>query len=359
MARNRSTLLDSIRLLFAAQADPYADHDRPAARRWAGLLFVVQSGLVVALSPLTPPDERFGAAGWIVLAAIVALQLAIAWMLLRRAERVGDDLLLGLNYLAVAMLAVLQWLATGYDSAFLPIMLLWVVFVPVSHPPRRSVPFVGFVVLAALTPLAYEGWDRAELGEVVSRAVVWTALALVVMVRVRTFREQRIGLTRSGEQAMQLAVTDPLTGLANRRAFAEIVEREAIHAAEEGAPLTLVLADLDGFKQLNDTHGHVKGDQFLQRVADTLTGMLREQDLGFRWGGDEFALLLRDTDREAARRVCARMGGVVTAALDEIAGVPMGISFGIAEYDPGMSLETLVALADRDLMAGKERARSG
>ena len=347
-----------MRELFAKQADPYADADRESARRWAGLLFLVQSGLVLALSPLTPPTERFGELGWALLAAVVAAQIGIAWLLLRRGERVGDDLLLCCNYFAVAAIAVLTWLTGVIDSSFMPLLVLWVVFTPASHPPRRVAAFLLFVTAVLAAPFVYEGWDRHEAGEMASWLIVMVALAAVVMFRVQSFRRLRIGLARTGEQAMQLAVTDPLTGLANRRAFAEVVEREAARAKEAGSQLTLVLADLDGFKQLNDRHGHVKGDQYLRRVAETLKSMLREQDLGFRWGGDEFALLLRDTDRAAAGGVCERIGGVVSAALIETAGVPMSLSFGIAEYDPGMSAEALVAAADLDLMADKENARS-
>ncbi|MGH2955602.1 MAG: GGDEF domain-containing protein [Solirubrobacterales bacterium] len=348
-----------MRELFAKQDDPYADADREAARRWGGLLFLVQSGLIVALSPLTPPTERFGEAGWAVLAGVVVVQLALALLLLRRGERVGDNVLLSFNYLAVAAIALLSWLTGEIDPAFMPILVLWVVFTPSSHPPRRVAPFLLFVGAAVAAPLVDEGWSRSEAGELASWLAVMLALAAVVMVRVRSFRQLRIGLARSGEEAMQLAVTDALTGLANRRAFAEVVEREANRAEVEGTPLTLVLADLDGFKQLNDNHGHVKGDQYLRRVADTMKSMLREQDLGFRWGGDEFALLLRDTDRKAAHGVCERIGGVVRAALYETAGVPMSISFGLAEYGPGMSAEELVAEADMDLMEEKEQERIG
>jgi diguanylate cyclase (GGDEF)-like protein len=343
----------SLKELFARRADPYAEADREAARRWAGVLLLLQSVLVVGLSALTEPDERFGSAGWAVLAAIVVVQMAGAWVLLRRPEHVGDNQLLIVNYVAVALVATLIWLAGGEDSGYLAVYLLWVVFVPASHPPRRVAAFIGFVALAAAAPLVYEGWDREQAAGICGQVVVWVALAGVIIYRVNAFREQRIGLQRGGQEAMRMAVTDALTGLANRRAFGEILTREIGHAERRESPLTLVFADLDGFKEINDRFGHIKGDTYLKRVAEILRGMIREEDLGFRWGGDEFAVLLPGADRRASERVCDRVGAVVTAALEETAGVAIGITFGLAEYRPGMTVDEFVAAADADLMEGK------
>jgi diguanylate cyclase (GGDEF)-like protein len=356
MRQDEPSQKSRLRDLFAPHPDPYRDFDRVASRKWGGALFLLQSALIAGLSPLTPPTDHVGDAGWAILAGVVALQLACAWLLLRRPQWVGDNLLLVLAYLAVATIAGLDYLADKEGAAYLPVFLLWVVYVPLANPPRRVVPFLLFVYAAAASSLLYTGWDHDEAVELFASLAVWLVLGSVAMLRSEETRRERSGLTRSGESAMRMAVTDSLTGLANRRAFDEIADRELARAQRSGAPLTLVFADLDGFKEVNDKHGHVLGDDYLRRVAETLQTMLRTGDMGFRWGGDEFALLLPDTDLAAAEPVCARLGGVVAATLEETAGVRLTLSFGIAQFDEDMTVKDLVSAADSALMRGKGKS---
>jgi diguanylate cyclase (GGDEF)-like protein len=346
-----------LRALFAPSTDPYRDFDRGASRKWAGALFLLQSALILGLSPLTPPTDQFGDAGWAVLAGVVALQLGCAWWLLQ-STLVNSNVLLALSYLAVAAIALLDFISDEEGAAFLPIFLLWVVYVPLAHPPRRVVPFLLFIYAAAISTLFYGGWDHHEAVEVCASLAVWLVLAAVAMVRAEETRRERSGLTRSGKAAMEMAVTDPLTGLANRRAFDEVAGRELARAERSGSALTLVFADLDGFKAVNDKHGHVLGDDYLRRVAETLQNMLRTGDMGFRWGGDEFAMLLPDTNFLEAGPVCDRIGGVVAATLEETAGVSLTLSFGMAEYLRGMKVKDLVSAADADLMRTKRGLRA-
>ena len=356
MRHDESRQTSRLKALFASDPDPYRDFDREASRTWAGALFVLQSALVVGLSPLTPPTDRVGDAGWAVLAGVVAIQLGLAALLLRRPKRVSDNLLLALAYLAVVAIAGLDFISEEEGATFLPIFLLWVVYVPIAHPPRRVIPFLVFVYAAATSSLIYNGWDHREAVELFGSLAVWLVLAAVAMLRAEQTRRERSGLTQSGKAAMEMAVTDPLTGLANRRAFDEVAGRELARSERSGSPLTLVFADLDDFKAVNDKHGHVLGDDYLRRVADTLQTMLRTGDMGFRWGGDEFALLLPDTDREAAVPVCERIGGVVAATLDETAGVRLTLSFGMAEFHEGMKVAELVGAADDALMRSKRKS---
>jgi diguanylate cyclase (GGDEF)-like protein len=322
-------------------------------------MFLIQSGLLVALSPLTPPDGRFGSIGWVVLGAVVAAQLLAGWILLRRPRWISDNQLLALDYLAVAALAVLIWLSGDQDAGYRSIFLLWVVSVPAQNPPRRAAVFFCFLVLASSAPLIYNGWTETQAAGLLGRLVVWGVLSVMSYFLMSTFRKQRIGLRRRGEAAVRLAVTDPLTGMANRRAFSEVLDQEVERAERDKSPLTLVFADLDGFKEINDRHGHVQGDLYLQRVAQTMRAMLRDQDLGFRWGGDEFAIVLPGTTKEAARAACERLGGVVSAALAETDGVDVSLSFGLGEHARGMSADDLVKAADVDLMRTKPAAAAG
>jgi diguanylate cyclase (GGDEF)-like protein len=147
------------------------------------------------------------------------------------------------------------------------------------------------------------------------------------------------------------AATDPLTGLYNRRLFEENFDRELNRAQRYNHKLVLVILDLHRFKEVNDRHGHMRGDLVLQSAARTLRKSLRTSDSAFRIGGDEFALLLPEADAEQAvtlsRRVRSNYAG-------ELAGMNLGIvvnlDYGLAVYpEDGDQKETLIRVADERL----------
>ena len=149
------------------------------------------------------------------------------------------------------------------------------------------------------------------------------------------------------------ATRDPLTGLLNRAAFDEALQHEVAGARRETPP-ALLLLDLDGFKQVNDTLGHLAGDEVLVRVARLLESGVRKSDVVARLGGDEFAVILPRTtvarSRELARRLLARVRADASLA-DERA--PVGFSIGLARLPDPRSGEQLVAAADEAMYAAK------
>ena len=155
------------------------------------------------------------------------------------------------------------------------------------------------------------------------------------------------------------AATDGLTGLPNQRAVADALNRMFAQAAATGAPLALLMLDLDHFKQVNDQHGHPVGDQVLAGVGAALRAALRNQDFAGRKGGEEFAILLPDTDIATALEIAER----IRAAIAEISlpgtDAPVTVSIGVAGFPSHAStLDRLERLADAALYVAKRQGRN-
>jgi diguanylate cyclase (GGDEF)-like protein len=147
------------------------------------------------------------------------------------------------------------------------------------------------------------------------------------------------------------AVTDPLTGLHNRRLFSESFEKELNRARRYGQPLGLVTLDLHRFKEVNDKHGHPRGDDVLRAAAATLKKALRTSDSAFRIGGDEFALLLPQTDSDQALALCRRVQIVFAEMLQPLQlAVTVGMDHGVAIFpQDAEQADQLIRIADERL----------
>jgi diguanylate cyclase (GGDEF)-like protein len=147
------------------------------------------------------------------------------------------------------------------------------------------------------------------------------------------------------------AVTDPLTGLYNRRLFTESFEKELNRARRYGLPLSIVILDLHRFKEVNDKYGHPRGDDVLRAAASTLQKALRTSDSAFRIGGDEFALLLPQTDAAQALALSRRVGTVFAETLQPLyLAVSVTMDHGVATFPPdGDQSDLLIRVADERL----------
>jgi diguanylate cyclase (GGDEF)-like protein len=163
----------------------------------------------------------------------------------------------------------------------------------------------------------------------------------------------RIGTVRAFERTQLQASTDALTGLPNRRG----VEAQVRELMGREQPFAFVMADLDHFKRLNDTHGHQAGDEALRAFADVVRENLRQHDIAGRWGGEEFAFVLVQSDGDHALQWVDRLRARLALALRQRSAPAFTASFGIADSSAGPPLEAIVSAADRALYQAKAGGR--
>ncbi len=341
------------RAAFRTDGDPYAGGDLPTARRLGALLWLVASGIGTFLLPLSPPDEAIGSWGWLVAAVVIVGGLACARRLSR--SELGWDAMLATSYIGVAQVALLQWLAGGYGAPYAELYLIVALYAGALHPPRRLAGVLAAVSIGLVAPLVYDRAGAEAVSQTVVRLVLLCALALLAATLMRSVRAQRLGLRDQSARAERLARRDELTSLPNRRAFAETLAAEVSRVRRSGRPLSVVVADLDDFKSINDTHGHPAGDTCLVVVAGALRATLRQYDSCFRWGGDEFTLVLPETALADAEIVCDRVSQAVLAGCRGPDGIPLRITCAPAQLEEHMTGDDLVAAADQALLARKRR----
>lgn len=336
-----------------------ADRTRPGSRSFLVIHYVTWVGIVAHAGfiglfawlgvPLLALFNVFSVAAWIV--ARVANQ--------RLFPRVAALLLL----VEVSLHAVLACELLGWSSGFHYYLIPLIPFLMFhDRLSTRTVVVASaavgvlYVVLRVATAdrLPPPTWDgRAWFVVYVNMAVPLLALALVSIY----FRFASI----DAEHAMEaLAMTDPLTRLANRRRMRDLLDLERVRAGRSQRPFAVVIADIDDFKRINDARGHDCGDHVLVEAAALLRGAVRAQDGVARWGGEEFLFLLPDTDAGGGRVVAEKLRAAVAAANIAFGGqrVPTTMTFGVAAWSKGDSVDDCVRRADEALYAGKSRGKN-
>ncbi len=160
--------------------------------------------------------------------------------------------------------------------------------------------------------------------------------------------------------ALQMAQKDPLTGIGNRAALDEVLRRELSHAGRHQSSCALIMLDIDHFKRVNDQYGHIIGDCALKIVANTAARCIRDGDLLFRYGGEEFVVLMRETGLEGASLLAERIRKNIETTPSHCSGIDikMTISAGISAYESGDSPLTLFVRADEALYVAKQNGRN-
>ena len=340
--------------MFERTDDPYAGADLDTSRRFQAGLLGLCGLLTLSFLPFEPVDKTIGAAGWPVALALGLGGLVVAAAMACRRPSFDDQLIVA--YAGIGGIAVLNYLAGGGSSAYEDLYVLWL-GAGASHPPRRALLHLATMVAALALPLAYEGTSSAILRDMAAEALILVTIGLLLTVYQAAVRRQRVGLLSGAEVARRLAGVDPLTGVGNRRAFDEVLTVEIARCDRGGSPLVVGLVDLDNLKRINDRFGHQEGDHCLRQVARILETSVRATDRCFRWGGDEFVLVMPDTDGPDAELVLQRVAETVTETCEAQDGRGIALTWGAAERDSGAAAEDALAAADLALLEAKTEKR--
>jgi diguanylate cyclase (GGDEF)-like protein len=344
----------SVRGLFARGANTYAGADIELARRFARVNWGVGTLIVLALVPFFPPTHTLGAVGWLVGLPGTILTVGGYLYATRQPRHVTYNSLYYASWISLAQLALLQWLAGGRIAPYHEMYLFLILSTGLMHPPRRFVAYVVAVVAAGFAPGFYAP-STARVGEIATEQTLWLGIGVFLLLLMRKIRDQRVALKQAGDEAHQLARLDPLTGLGNRRAFDEALARELATAAATGTRVGLLIADLNDFKRINDEHGHVVGDECLRQAADALRVAVRGSDGCYRWGGDEFAVLVGKAGPGDAAALATRVEAVVSEGSRGPNGQPLSVTCGHAELDGSVTPADAMTEADAVLLGLKRR----
>src|SRR5262245_6586835 len=316
---------------------------RPLEGDGAGLRLLpwVGSGvLAFLLLPLLPDPANPGN-----LIAGALIPISIAWALLPRWERHPAWAQALPCLLPFVLLGLVRGTHERRIAAYSPVVLLpvfWFALYGTRPQLLVSVICVGITYAVPSPALSGGGYAATEL----IAALLWMVIAGTTGFTISELVRQR---ERLATRLKHTARTDALTGLPNRRAWDEELEREIVHATRTETPLCVALLDLDFFKQFNDLNGHPAGDTHLKEVAAVWRSRLRAADLIARYGGEEFAVLLTATDAFQAEEVIE--------ALRDCVPLEETVSAGVAQWDGSETGPELFARADTALYRAKRTGR--
>ena len=161
-------------------------------------------------------------------------------------------------------------------------------------------------------------------------------------------------------QAINMSLQDPLTGAGNRKALENAIKREQNLVERYDTPFSMLMIDIDYFKKINDQYGHTTGDRTLQTVSETITEVIRQSDQLFRFGGEEFVVLLNNTELESATFLAERIRQAIEnyETEHENGVIKVTASIGVAHYDKTEDMDNLLNRADQALYCAKEEGRN-
>jgi diguanylate cyclase (GGDEF)-like protein len=316
---------------------------KPAMARTLAYLFLACATLALA-GIAVPHGDKLSVPGML---AVVAVGYAAGIGLLARAPNLKRGFVAPLLVLGTALASASVWFDGDVDSAY-ALLYVWIgveAFYFLSRWQAALELTVAAGAYAGVLALLAEGSMPLQ------RWLLTVGTATVLGLLVHHLRER---IDKLMVRLAGAAGTDPLTGLLNRRAFEEMFDIELARARRHGRPLSVLIGDIDSFQSLNERLGNEAGDAVLALVARDLGKWKRRSDLAARTGGEEFGLLLPETDERGAFLVAERLRRAVARRLLDH-GVPLSMSFGLATHPShGDSPEEVLRCADHALSAAKE-----
>ncbi len=302
---------------------------------WAGLLsftFIIRSGLNLKLKdPSMTLPQMYWSIPFMLLAVYTLNDLrGIMLMAFFALLSFGTFRLSSRQFFAITAITL-----TGY----LAVLVALYINQPLRlHLDREILYFVGFSLTCVL--LVYTGSAASQLRE--------------------RHRQQNIKLSRALEENRKLATTDDLTGLTTRRRFMEILGKQKAWSERDGSDFVILFADLDHFKYVNDSFGHHTGDKVLQTFAYILKRSIREIDYAARFGGEEFVVLLNNTDLEQARTIAERIRSSIEEYnfSDLAPALNVTVSIGLANFRQYNSIQETLMSADNRMYKAKQAGRN-
>ena len=312
-----------------------------------GALFCLLGASFGFLSAVTP-DAAVRDEDLLVIVSVLTAALALALVSTGDRMPIAGFHLVAVLGTALASAAVYAW---GTGSAYAPLPYLWVtIFVFYFFRLRPALAHLVLIAIGYAVTLALESTGRTQVDGWIAAVGTLAVAGLVVAIL-------RDRLVSAIERLAEFANRDPLTELLNRRGFEDAFDIELERARRSAAPLSLVVADLDGLARVNRELGHAAGDEGLRAVAAALHAVKRSFDSAARVGGEEFALLAPDCDEHGAYMLAERVR-LDVAATSAAAGQGLTISLGVATFPVhGSSAEALLRAADQALKAAKGLGR--
>lgn len=264
------------------------------------------------------------------------------------------------------------FLTFAYTNQNTDFGLVWTIFFPIfviTLMGHRIGLLMTLLFYSLLFSMAYEGigvWDegRWNMRAFLRFSIASGVLTYVVYVYEKALHHSNVDLANTRakeaeylEKLHHLSITDPLTGIYNRRQINDALNNLTKGGTESSTPFSLILFDIDDFKSINDNHGHNTGDQILVSVTRIARDFIRKSDSIGRWGGEEFLILLYDTDEATAVHRAETLCKDIEKALFQN-NINITCSFGVAQWVPGLQSEQLVDRADQALYAAKQSGKN-
>jgi diguanylate cyclase (GGDEF)-like protein len=273
----------------------------------------------------------------------------IHWRLVKSAQHFYSMMIL----VFCALLALLA--QTKFDFVHVYLMaVLAISAILYTMPIEQGLQFaVVNVIFAGLLPRFQPDFSAVQIiriNTLIFNIVAWLLGRTLLRMKLETFLDKK-RLLELNNELRELVKIDSMTGLNNHETIVGVLHNESMRARRIGYPLSIILADIDNFKAVNDLHGHLVGDSVIRGIAHILLTTARSTDTVGRYGGEEFLLIMPDTDLANARSMCERIQTAVRSASFE-QDVRVSLSYGISQFE-GETIDEFIGKADRKLYAAK------